>query len=120
MLMSLRENLASQGVEVVFVSVDEADGEEAAVAFATENGLKLPILVAERPLGPFKTALNPKWPGMLPASFLFDGTGKLRYFWGGEVYEQELLPLVERFLAGENIDGEANFGLIPGRDFRQE
>lgn len=120
MLVSLRDNLRAQGMDVTFVSVDEPDSHGAAIEFATTNGLEPPILVAERPLGQFKREVNPKWPGMLPATFLFDDTGKLRYFWGGPVYEQELLPIVERFLAGEHIDGAANFGLTPGKDFRHQ
>lgn len=120
MFVSLEDNLSSKGIEILFVSVDEADGEPVALEFAKERGVSPPILVAERPLGPFKQALHPKWPGMLPATFLFDSAGKLRYFWGGPVYENELLPIVEGFLAGEAIDGEANFGLSPGKDFRHE
>lgn len=120
MLVALQDNLSSKGIDIVFVSVDEADGEPIALEFAKEHGVSPPIFVAERPLGPFKLALNPQWPGMLPATFLFDGDGKLRYFWGGPVYEKELLPIVEGFLAGEPIDGEANFGLSPGKDFRHE
>jgi hypothetical protein len=30
---------------------------------------------------------------MPPASFLFDETGKLRYFWGGEAFESEIVPV---------------------------
>lgn len=120
MLVALQDNLSSKGIQIIFVSVDEADGEPVALEFAKERGVSAPILVAERPLGPFKEALNPKWPGMLPATFLFDSTGKLRYFWGGPVYENELLPIIEGFLSGESIDGEANFGLSPGKDFRHE
>jgi len=44
----------------------------------------------------------------------FDPAGKLRYFWGGPVMEEELVPLLRRYLAGENVDGEANFALAPG------
>ena len=51
---------------------------------------------------------------MIPASFLFDAAGKLRYFWAGEVYEKELLPIVEGFLAGKHIDGTSDFGNAPG------
>jgi hypothetical protein len=51
---------------------------------------------------------------MIPASFLFDSTGKLRYFWAGEVYEKELLPVVEGFLRGKDIDGTSDFGNAPG------
>ena len=52
---------------------------------------------------------------MLPASFLFDGTGKVRYFWGGEVFEVEIVPILEGLLAGKAIDGEARFDLAPGQ-----
>jgi hypothetical protein len=51
---------------------------------------------------------------MLPATFLYDAAGKLRYFWGGPAYEHEILPVIEGFLAGKTIDGEATFGLAPG------
>lgn len=115
MLVALRTNLAPKGIGVFFVSVDEPSSRPAAVAFLQENAVPLPSYVAERPLGAFKAAVNPNWPGMLPASFLFDSTGKLRYFWGGEAFEPELLKVVDEFLAGTLVDGEARFGLIPGK-----
>jgi hypothetical protein len=51
---------------------------------------------------------------MLPATFLFDGEGKRRFFWGGPVLDTDVVPLLRRYLAGEHIDGEANFALAPG------
>lgn len=118
MLTALRSNLAPQGIPIVFVSVDEAEAYGVALEFATQFGEQPPLLVAERPLGPFKAALNPNWPGMLPATFLFDGEGNLRYFWGGPVYENELLPIIEGFLRGEDINGEARPSLSRGLDLR--
>ena len=59
--------------------------------------------------------MNPRWPGMLPASFLFDTAGKLRYFWPGEAFENEVLPIVNDLLAGKPIDGEANFSVQQGQ-----
>jgi thiol-disulfide isomerase/thioredoxin len=118
MLIGLTTNLAAQGVQVLFVSVDEQDSEQAALAFLRDQGGEPPVYVAERPLSGFKQALNPRWKGMLPATFLFDAEGNLRYFWGGPVYENELLPIVDGFLAGKKIDGEATFGLAPGQDSR--
>jgi hypothetical protein len=50
---------------------------------------------------------------MLPASFLFDDAGKLRYFWGGEAFESEIMPIVEGLLAGHPIDGESRFDVAP-------
>lgn len=118
MLLGLSTSLAAQGIELVFVSVDEPESEQAALSFFRDKGGKAPIYVAEQPLGPFKEALSPRWRGMLPATFLFDARGALRYLWGGPVYDTELLPVVEGYLAGKNIDGESNFGLAPGQDSR--
>jgi hypothetical protein len=77
-----------------------------------------PSFVVDEPLDAFKTAMNPRWLGMLPATFLYDRTAKLRYFWGGTVYEKEITPLLRRYLAGEVIDGEADFSLAPGATTR--
>lgn len=119
MLVGLTDNLKQNQVDVLFVSVDEDESLAAAEEFARTNGKEPPLLVAQRPLGLFKSGLNPRWKGALPATFLFDGAGKLRYFWGGPVYDHELLPIVDGLLRGEKIDGEANFGLSPGKDMRQ-
>jgi len=118
MLVALQAKLKKRGVEVLFVSVDEPETHAAARAFAEQNGLSGELLVATRPLGPFKKALNPEWPGMLPATFLFDAGARLRHFWGGPVYEDELMPVVEGFLAGKAIDGSSMPGLSPGLDLR--
>jgi thiol-disulfide isomerase/thioredoxin len=114
MLTSLAKNLAAQSIDVVLVSVDEPEDRGKAEAFLRSLDIELPAYLAARPLGDFKAGLNPRWPGMLPASFLFDQTGRLRYFWGGEAFENEIVTVVDGFLAGKPIDGEANFGLAPG------
>lgn len=118
MLAQLALNLAPDGVHVLLVSVDEPEDQYKAQAFLAEHGIDLPSVLAARPLGAFKRGLNPRWPGMLPATFLFDAGGRLRYFWGGQAYQHEILPIVEGFLAGRPIDGEANFGLAPGTTSR--
>lgn len=118
MLVALREKLAKQKVDLLFISMDDADGHQAALDFGRERGEISPLLVARRPLGEFKAAMSPKWPGMLPATFLFDESGKLRYFWPGEVFEREIPPIVDGLLAGEDIDGFARVGLQKGSDTR--
>jgi thiol-disulfide isomerase/thioredoxin len=114
MLSRVSEKLAAQGVPIWLVSVDDPEGFPAARALLSSLHVDLPSFAAAPPLSAFKLALNPKWPGMLPVSFLFDATGKLRYFWAGEVYEKELVPVVEGFVAGKHIDGMSDFGLAPG------
>jgi len=114
MLARVAPKLAARGVPIWLVSVDDPDGFAAAKALLDSLHIALPAFAAAPPLQDFKAAVNPKWPGMIPVSFLFDATGKLRYFWPGEVYEKELLPIVEGFVAGKHIDGTANFGFAPG------
>ncbi|MET0592385.1 MAG: TlpA disulfide reductase family protein [Polyangiaceae bacterium] len=112
-LQKLEERFAPQGVKIVLVSVDEPDQMTQIRSFLTEKGIRLKSYVAAPPLDAFKAGMNPRWPGMLPASFLFDGTGKLRYFWGGEAFEKELVPVIEGLLAGKHIDGESRFDVAP-------
>ena len=113
MLLKLQKSFGSS-IELFLVSVDE----ESSLPLAAEmlRGFEAPgpNFIVDEPLEEFKAALNPRWPGMLPASFLFDTAGKLHYFWGGPVLEEDVAPLLRRYLAGENIDGEANFALAPG------
>lgn len=120
MLMGLSANLETRGLKILFVSLDEPESIPAALEFAANNGLHPPIAVAERPIGALKAAIHPGWPGMLPASFLFDQNGILKYFWGGPVFEHELLPILDKALSGEDISGEMHFGLAPGKDMRHE
>jgi len=114
-LQEMAAKLAPRGVKILLVSVDEPEQLSEAREFLSARGITVPSVAAARPLGEFKAALNPRWPGMLPATFLFDAAGKLRYYWGGPAYENELMPIVEGLLAGKAIDGEADFTLAPGR-----
>lgn len=104
---------ASAGLHVVLVSLDEPADRDKAAAFLKERKLGLTSYVAERPLGPFKQGMNPRWPGMLPASFLYDASGTLRYFWGGEAFEEEIAPVLDAFVAGRPIQGEATPEIAP-------
>jgi len=114
MLARVAPKFAAQGVPIWLVSVDDPESYAAAKDVLASLHIELPALAAAPPLQAFKQAMTPKWPGMIPVSFLFDGTGKLRHFWAGEVYEKELTPVVEGFLAGKQIDGVSDFGLAPG------
>lgn len=113
-LLGLRRTFDPVSIDVLLVSVDDDEALPMAAEMLTALGAAGPSFVVAGPLEAFKRAMNPRWPGMLPATFLFDSSGKLRYFWGGSVYENEIVPLLRRYLAGENIDGEANFALAPG------
>ena len=114
LLQAMAAKVAKRGVPIWVVSMNEPDAVPAAKSLLDTLKVTLPAFAAAPPLQAFKVAVNPRWPGMIPASFLFDATGKLRYFWAGEVYEKELVPVVEGFLAGKHIDGTSDFGNAPG------
>ena len=115
MLQALSANLKPQGVEVVLVSVDDPKDEAKASSFLKDNAITLKSYVVEGDMGDFKAGINPSWPGMLPASFLFDRVAVLVHFWGGEAFENELVPVVESFLAGRPVEPETRYGLAPGK-----
>jgi thiol-disulfide isomerase/thioredoxin len=115
MLHALSVNLKLQGVDVVLVTVDDAKDEAKALSFLKDNGITLQSYIVDGSIGDFKAGINPRWRGMLPASFLFDGAGELVHFWGGEAFEQEIVPVVESFLAGRVIESETRYGLAPGK-----
>jgi thiol-disulfide isomerase/thioredoxin len=114
MLLKMREVYAKRGIDVWFVSVDKSDQAEQARAVLDERGVSAPHYVVKGRLGYFKEALSPIWKGSLPSTFLFDGQGRVRYYWGAHVYENELTPLLDDFLAGKSIDGMANFKVRRG------
>jgi thiol-disulfide isomerase/thioredoxin len=114
LLLRLKQTFGG-AIEVMLVSVDDPEGRPAASNMLSELDAPAPRYAVEGPLEPFKAAMNPRWTGVIPASFLFDRSGKLRYFWAGTVYEKEITPLLQRYLAGEHIDGESDFALAPGK-----
>jgi hypothetical protein len=113
MLLRLHRTFGDS-IEVLLVSVDDPEGRAAAAGMLHDFEAPPPVFAVDGPLEPFKAAVNPRWTGVIPATFLFDRAARLRYFWGGTVYENEITPLLRRYLAGENIDGEAHFALAPG------
>jgi thiol-disulfide isomerase/thioredoxin len=118
MLEKLAGSFEPRGVHVRLVSLDELDDRPKALGFLNERHVKLESFLAERPLGAFKQGLNPRWPGMLPASFLFDASGTLRYYWGGEAFEQELVPVLDALASGRPIEGEADIQVAPEGETR--
>ena len=115
MLQKLAPKFAAQGVSIVLVSLDEPADQAKATFFLEEEGVTLPSFLAARPLGPFKQGMAPSWPGMLPASFLFDAAGTRRYFFGGEAFEEEVIPVIDSFVKGTLEESESKYLTAPGR-----
>ena len=103
MLQALSANLKPQQIEIVLVSVDDAKDAPKAVSFLKDNGITLQSYLVDGSVADFKAGINPNWPGMLPASFLFDGAAN------------EITPVVENFLAGRPNKTETRYGLAAGK-----
>jgi thiol-disulfide isomerase/thioredoxin len=114
MLLSLRSAFEREGLDFAFVSADEPAAFTSVVELMRSLKGPLPALAVAGSMNSFKQAMRPDWHGALPATFLFDATAKLRYFWEGPVYDHEITPIVQGFLAGETIDGATRPALRGG------
>lgn len=116
LLMKVRDSFASRGIAFSFVAADEPQDFAKAAEQMRGWGAALPALaVAPGGMGAFKRSMSPSWRGGIPATFLFDATGKLRHLWEGPILEEEITPKLEGFLAGENVDGETRTAAPPAR-----
>lgn len=114
MLLEIRKQYAKRGIDVWFVSVDKSEQADRVSEVLRERGVPSPHYVVKGRLGYFKEGLSPIWKGSLPSTFLFDAEGRVRYYWGAHVYENELVPLLDDFLDGKLVDGVANFKVRRG------
>jgi thiol-disulfide isomerase/thioredoxin len=84
-LMRVARKYQGQGLKVILVSAD-LDTEMAAVKhFLAAQGVDFPCYIKAEKDQPFIDALDGRWTGALPATFIYDGTGKLLDFWEGSV-----------------------------------
>jgi thiol-disulfide isomerase/thioredoxin len=105
MLVDLSRALESEGVGVMLVSVDTPEARPAAVALLETLSPKPESFIVRGSLDPFMDAVNPRWKGALPATALFDGDGKLLWFWPGPVLEHEITTILGQYLAGQPLEG---------------
>lgn len=113
-LLALRKAFGPEGIELVFVSADEPQDFGKAADLMRSLGGPMPTLaIAKGTRGEFKQAMSPKWRGGIPATFLFDATGRLRHLWEGPILEHEISPVLQGFLAGDAIDGETRTAAEP-------
>ncbi|MFC1643100.1 TlpA disulfide reductase family protein [Myxococcota bacterium] len=117
MLVGVQQRYEHRGIAFVFVSVDEPASARDVQRALERYGVSGPAWMAHPELGYFKLALSPIWKGALPASFLYDNSGRLRYFWGAQAFEREVTPVLDAFLDGKPIDGYADLRVrVPARD----
>jgi thiol-disulfide isomerase/thioredoxin len=99
-LMRLHRQYRDRGVELVLVSADFADRLPEARRFLKAQGVDFPSFLKVGDDMEFIDGLSPKWSGALPATFVYERGGKLKFFHEGKVtyaeLEQQLLEIIPR------------------------
>ena len=85
LLSKMEGRLSDKGFRLVSISADEPEQAPAAVEFLKKNGISgATYLRQAKDDDKFINAIDPKWSGALPASFLYDRQGKVVRSFVGE------------------------------------
>jgi thiol-disulfide isomerase/thioredoxin len=97
-LMRLYRTYRDSGVALVLVSADFEDQLDAARQFLIEQGVDFPSFFKGGKDAEFIDALDPRWSGALPATWIYDADGVIRHFREGkttfQALEQKLLRVL--------------------------
>lgn len=98
-LIALESRLKTRGFQLVAISADEPEQEAQAKAFAEQTKMPPPLFIRRaKDDDKFIQAVDPKWSGALPASFLYDRQGRKVKAFFGEVDLKELEAAVQKLL----------------------
>jgi len=94
-LVRVAEKYNGQGLKTILVSADDTDQVAAVKKFLADEGVDFPAYIKDEKDQPFIDGLDKQWSGALPATFIYDATGKLHDFWEGgvtfNVFEQKVV-----------------------------
>ena len=88
----------AQGLRVVLISADDDDQRAEVARILGALGFEGPAFIKRGNDMSFIDALDPKWKGALPATFLFDGRGVRKRSWLGSVTYEDLRTRVSGLL----------------------
>lgn len=83
-LLHVARELAPKGLRLVLVSVDFPGAEASASRFLASQGVDFPTFMRTGKDEDFVDGLEPQWSGAIPATFVYDASGKLVRFWEGK------------------------------------
>lgn len=89
-LVDLHRTHRDRGLRLILVSADFDDQLPQARRFLASQGVDIPSYLKVGDDMHFINTLSPRWTGALPATFLYDGDGRLRYFREGKTTRQAL------------------------------
>jgi len=93
-LVRLGREYGPRGMRLLLVSADFSDQASQAREFLKAQGVDFATFLKTGDDMKFIDRLDPRWTGALPATFVYDGRGRLRKFHEGRTTYAELEPLV--------------------------
>jgi thiol-disulfide isomerase/thioredoxin len=97
-LLRLRRDYRDRGVALLLVSGDFSTERQAAAEFLGEQGVDFPTYIKTGDDMAFINAFDPTWSGALPATFIYDGQGRLRHALLGKTSYAELAAKIRTVL----------------------
>ena len=82
-LLHVSRELKPRGLRLILVSVDFPGAERDTASFLESEGVDFPTYVRTGKDEAFVNDLEARWSGVIPATFLYDGGGKLVRYWEG-------------------------------------
>ena len=100
-LVRLQRDYESRGLKVIYVSWDESP--QIAAQFLAKQGVASASFIKADSQNDqdFLTGIEPKLSGAIPATLIYDGSGKLRDFWEGAVTYETFQKKVESVMGGK-------------------
>ena len=99
-LMKLRRSWADRGLRLVLVSGDFDTDKNEALRFLSAHGVDFPSFIKDGGDMEFINGLDHRWSGALPATFLYDSSGRLRNYWEGKADYATLERRVQDVVSG--------------------
>lgn len=97
-LVRVAQKYSGRGLRTILVSADDTDQVAAVKKFLAKEGVDFPAYIKTEKDQAFIDGLDKQWTGALPATFIYDGTGKLHDFWEGgvtfNVFEQKVVEVL--------------------------
>lgn len=99
-LVRVARKYQGQGLKVMLVSADFDTDMAAVKKFLAEQGVDFPSYIKAEKDQQFIDALDKRWSGALPATFIYDGAGNLQDFWEGKAslneFKQKVVKELEK------------------------
>jgi thiol-disulfide isomerase/thioredoxin len=99
-IVKLARNYQARGLRVVLVSSDDERELPGVKQFLAKQGVAFPSYIKAEKDQEFINGIDSRWSGALPATFIYDGSGKLRHFWEGAASYGEFKRKVLEILNG--------------------